>query len=190
MAVRAGSVVAVAKGAPGKLPKIISYWFARLAAALLLLLPTAALAHGDEIHPGEPIMAMWQFEPEIVAGLLIAAALYVAGVRRGAVGKWCAPCAFLRRPCCACAGALVADRAARRPCLRHPPGRAYASEEHRPDADPAFAAASGVDARHAGLAPRGRSRRSSPARAFGARSASSHNRRSQRSCSSASAGSG
>ena len=33
-------------------------------------------------------MAMWQFEPEIVLGLLIAAALYVAGVRRGASAKW------------------------------------------------------------------------------------------------------
>jgi len=60
----------------------------RAAAALLLFVPSAALAHGDEIHPGEPIMAMWQFEPEIVLGLLIAAALYVAGVRRGAGGKW------------------------------------------------------------------------------------------------------
>jgi putative membrane protein len=58
------------------------------AAALLLITPTVALAHGDEIHPGEPIMAMWQFEPEIVAGLLIVAALYIAGVRRGATGKW------------------------------------------------------------------------------------------------------
>jgi putative membrane protein len=33
-------------------------------------------------------MAMWQFEPEIVAGLVIAAALYLAGVRRGAAGNW------------------------------------------------------------------------------------------------------
>ena len=33
-------------------------------------------------------MAMWQFEPEIVAGLLIAASLYVVGVRRGARTKW------------------------------------------------------------------------------------------------------
>jgi putative membrane protein len=33
-------------------------------------------------------MAMFQFEPEIVIGLLIAAALYIAGVRRGATGKW------------------------------------------------------------------------------------------------------
>lgn len=33
-------------------------------------------------------MAMWQFEPEIVAGLLIAATLYVAGIRRGVAGKW------------------------------------------------------------------------------------------------------
>src|SRR5581483_6834463 len=59
-----------------------------LGAALLFITPAAALAHGDEIHPGEPIMAMWQFEPEIVAGLLIAAWLYVRGVRRGGGGKW------------------------------------------------------------------------------------------------------
>ena len=57
-------------------------------AALLAIAPAAALAHGDEIHPGEPIMAMWQFEPEIVAGLLIAALLYVSGVRRGAKAGW------------------------------------------------------------------------------------------------------
>lgn len=62
---------------------------ARLAAAALMFaLPSAALAHGDEIQPGEPIMAMWQFEPEIVAGLLIAGALYVSGVRRGAKARW------------------------------------------------------------------------------------------------------
>ena len=54
----------------------------------ILALPTAALAHGDEIHPGEPIMAMWQFPPEIVAGLAITAALYVTGLRRGASGRW------------------------------------------------------------------------------------------------------
>lgn len=60
----------------------------RPVAALLLLTPSAALAHGDEIHAGEPIMSMWQFEPEIVAGLLIAAALYIAGVRRGAEARW------------------------------------------------------------------------------------------------------
>jgi putative membrane protein len=70
------------------LSKRLKKSLARLTAALLLLVPTAALAHGDEIRPGEPIMAMWQFEPEIVAGLLIAAALYVAGVRSGAAGKW------------------------------------------------------------------------------------------------------
>lgn len=33
-------------------------------------------------------MAMWQFEPEIVAGLLIAAALYITGVRKGADDRW------------------------------------------------------------------------------------------------------
>jgi putative membrane protein len=60
----------------------------QLTALILLALPTAASAHGDEIHPGEPIMAMWQFEPEIVAGILIVAALYVAGVRRGAARHW------------------------------------------------------------------------------------------------------
>jgi putative membrane protein len=59
-----------------------------LAAAVLLCAPAAALAHGDEIRPGEPIMSMWQFEPEIVFGLLAAAAIYIAGVRRGAPGKW------------------------------------------------------------------------------------------------------
>ena len=53
-----------------------------------LAFSTAAMAHGDEIHPGEPIMAMWQFPPEIVAGLLIAAALYISGVRRGAKARW------------------------------------------------------------------------------------------------------
>jgi putative membrane protein len=64
------------------------YSLAFLISAPLLIAPSAALAHSDEIHPGEPIMSMWQFEPEIVAGLLIAAALYVAGVRRGAATKW------------------------------------------------------------------------------------------------------
>jgi putative membrane protein len=33
-------------------------------------------------------MAMWQLEPEIVAGLLIGATFYVSGVRRGTFGKW------------------------------------------------------------------------------------------------------
>lgn len=62
---------------------------ARLAAAAgLFTMPTAALAHGGEIYPGEPILAMWQFEPEIVAGLLIAAAFYVVGVRRGVAARW------------------------------------------------------------------------------------------------------
>lgn len=65
-----------------------------LFALLALSFPTAALAHGDEIHPGEPIMAMWQFEPEIVAGLLIAGALYVAGIRRGASARWWRHAAF------------------------------------------------------------------------------------------------
>lgn len=60
----------------------------RFAAAALFVAPTEAFAHGHEIDAGEPIMAMWQFEPEIVAGLIIAAALYSAGVRRGAGGKW------------------------------------------------------------------------------------------------------
>jgi putative membrane protein len=59
-----------------------------LVTPFLLMWPAAVLAHGDEIRAGEPIMAMWQFEPEIVAGLLIAAALYVAGLRRGSDGKW------------------------------------------------------------------------------------------------------
>ena len=59
-----------------------------LALAFLVLLPAAVSAHGDEIHAGEPIMSMWQFEPEIVLGLLIAAALYIAGIRRGARSKW------------------------------------------------------------------------------------------------------
>lgn len=53
-----------------------------LVATLLFAMPTATLAHGDEIHAGEPIMAMWQFEPAIVVGLLIAALLYCAGMRR------------------------------------------------------------------------------------------------------------
>lgn len=59
-----------------------------LLALAALALPAAALAHGDEIHPGESIWAMWQFEPEIVAGLLIAAALYIAGIRRGVTQRW------------------------------------------------------------------------------------------------------
>jgi putative membrane protein len=33
-------------------------------------------------------MAMWRFEPEVVAGLLIATSLYVAGVRKGGAEKW------------------------------------------------------------------------------------------------------
>jgi putative membrane protein len=70
------------------LRKLIENSLARLAAAALFALPTAAFAHGDEIHLGEPIMAMWQFEPEIVAGLLVAAVLYVSGVRRGAKDRW------------------------------------------------------------------------------------------------------
>ena len=57
-------------------------------ALLLLAMPTVAFAHGDEIHPGEPIIAIWQFEPEIVGGLLIAAVLNIAGIRRGVAGKW------------------------------------------------------------------------------------------------------
>jgi putative membrane protein len=57
-------------------------------ALIAFALSTPALAHGDEIHPGEPIMAMWQFEPEIVAGLAIAAALYISGVRRGISAHW------------------------------------------------------------------------------------------------------
>ena len=69
------------------MPKLINHSIARLAAgALVFALPTATFAHGDEIRPGEPIMGMWQFEPEIVAGLLITALLYVSGVRRGAKG--------------------------------------------------------------------------------------------------------
>ena len=73
---------------PGNLSNLPKSWRAGLAAVLLWAIPAAASAHGGEIHPGEPIMAMWQFEPEIVAGLLIAAALYLAGVRRGAGGRW------------------------------------------------------------------------------------------------------
>ncbi|HEV7137590.1 MAG TPA: cytochrome c oxidase assembly protein [Steroidobacteraceae bacterium] len=61
---------------------------ALLGAPLFLAAPASVLAHGDELQAGEPIMAMWQFEPEIVAGLVIAAALYVAGVRRGAQARW------------------------------------------------------------------------------------------------------
>jgi putative membrane protein len=77
------------------LRKLIDRSLARLsAAALIFALPTAALAHGDEIRPGEPIMAMWQFEPEIVAGLLIAAALYVSGVHNGAKARWWRHCLF------------------------------------------------------------------------------------------------
>ena len=57
-------------------------------AALLVAVPAAAGAHGNEIYVGEPITDMWQFEPEIVVGLLIAAALYIGGARRGAAGRW------------------------------------------------------------------------------------------------------
>ncbi|TPG13479.1 cytochrome c oxidase assembly protein [Sphingomonas koreensis] len=62
--------------------------FARRALSVsLLALPSTAFAHGDEIHPGESIWAMFQFSPEIVLGLVIAAALYIAGVRRGVAAK-------------------------------------------------------------------------------------------------------
>jgi putative membrane protein len=72
---------------------IASPW--RLLIAAAFLLPPAAFAHGDEIHAGEPIMAMWQFEPEIVTGLLIAAVLYIAGVRRGSDRQWYRHALFL-----------------------------------------------------------------------------------------------
>lgn len=57
-------------------------------AAGLLIMPMEAVAHGSEIHAGEPIMTMWQFPPEIVAGLLIAALLYVRGIRDSGKGRW------------------------------------------------------------------------------------------------------
>lgn len=50
-------------------------------AAGAFFLSAPALAHGDEIHKGDSIMSMWRFESEIVAGLLIAGALYIAGIR-------------------------------------------------------------------------------------------------------------
>ena len=59
-----------------------------VATGFLTILPGPALAHGTEIHAGEAIMSMWQFPPEIVAGLLVAAALYVTGIRRGSDRKW------------------------------------------------------------------------------------------------------
>jgi putative membrane protein len=53
-----------------------------------VLAPQAAIAHGDEIRAGQSIMAMWQFEPELVLGLVTASGLYLAGVRRGAAARW------------------------------------------------------------------------------------------------------
>lgn len=61
---------------------------ARSCVLALLLVPAVAVAHGSEIDPGEPLLTLWQFEPEIVAGLLIAALLYVAGARREPAGRW------------------------------------------------------------------------------------------------------
>ena len=69
-------------------PSRLGQWFIAVLLLINLVLPTAASAHGDEIHAGEPIMSMWQFEPEIVIGLMIALALYTAGARRGAASKW------------------------------------------------------------------------------------------------------
>lgn len=59
-----------------------------LTAPILSSIPSAAVAHADEIRAGEPIMAMWQFEPEIVAGLLVAGWLYLTGIRRGVSARW------------------------------------------------------------------------------------------------------
>jgi putative membrane protein len=65
-----------------------------LPASIGFVASTPALAHGDEIYPGEPILAMWQFEPEIVGGLAFAAALYISGVRRGVSARWWRHAAF------------------------------------------------------------------------------------------------
>ena len=66
----------------------VGYRIITSASLACLAFSGAASAHGDEIHAGEPIMSMWQFEPEVVVGLLIAMALYIAGSHRGAPSKW------------------------------------------------------------------------------------------------------
>jgi putative membrane protein len=55
----------------------------------LLSCPAAALAHGGEIHEGQPWWTMWQFSPEILFGLLFADWIYGRGVARGAApSRW------------------------------------------------------------------------------------------------------
>lgn len=68
-------------------------FFARAFAACLPILfalaPAAALAHGDEIHAGQPVWTMWQFSPEIVFGLLFAGWVYARGFRHSEPGaRW------------------------------------------------------------------------------------------------------
>lgn len=49
-----------------------------------LAVPSAALAHGDEIHEGEGFWSLWHWSPEIIMALLLAAFVYGRGVARGA----------------------------------------------------------------------------------------------------------
>ena len=58
-----------------------------LGALAALSLAGPALAHGGEIAPGEPPWTQWQFSPEIVLGIAIAAALYANGIRRGVAAR-------------------------------------------------------------------------------------------------------
>lgn len=55
-----------------------------LAYFLLLAMSSAALAHGGHVHEDQPWWTMWQFSPEIVAGILFAGWVYARGIRRGA----------------------------------------------------------------------------------------------------------
>lgn len=50
-------------------------------AATILLSAGTAFAHGD-IAPGQDPWTAWSFDPEIIVALLLAAAVYVAGLRR------------------------------------------------------------------------------------------------------------
>jgi putative membrane protein len=68
----------------GRLPA-----FRPLASFVLLASPAAALAHGGDVHEGQPWWTMWQFSPEIVFGILFAGWVYGRGVAKGdSVARW------------------------------------------------------------------------------------------------------
>jgi len=48
-----------------------------------LLLPSAAYAHGDEVHPGQGFWSLWHWSPEIIAALLLAGWVYARGLGGG-----------------------------------------------------------------------------------------------------------